>query len=181
MIAKRFHSRANSRDRSGSRLEIRSRPFPPSRDGRTTQDQAAASTALQTVSATRTLIALLFAPLAWLAQLGIAELVLGQGCLKNATAGGPVFVVLAMPWTPTSLAVASLACLVFGGLGGWVAWRNLLRTAQISWRFPTALRGTRAERDWFVSRVCALSSTMFVLGLMTTDIAMLLITPCSIW
>lgn len=181
MTANRFHSRADSRDRSGSRAGNRSRPFLPSRDGRAMHDQPAAPATVQTVSATRTLIALLFAPLAWLAQLGIAELVLGQGCLKSAAAGGPVFVVLAMPWTPTTLAVASLACLVFGGLGGWVAWRNLLRTAQISWRFPTALRGTRAERDWFISRVCALSSTMFVLGLLTTDIAMLLITPCSPW
>ena len=38
-----------------------------------------------------------------------------------------------------------------------------------------------AERDWFLSRICAMSSTMFMLGLVATDIAMLVIAPCSPW
>ncbi|SIO24457.1 hypothetical protein [Paraburkholderia phenazinium] len=131
----------------------------------------------QQISATQILIALLLAPLAWLAQVSIAEMVLGGSC----AAGGPLFVVHTMPWTPATVVVASVVCLIFGGVGAYVAWRNLWRTARIPWRFPSALRGTRAERDWLLSRICAMSSTMFILGLVATDIAMLVIAPCSPW
>lgn len=174
MTADRFHSHATSRDGPAHRTEIQPQAANNARDSRAAQrDQRV----VQTVSAPRTLIALLVAPLAWLAQLGIAELVLGQGCVV----GGPLFVVHTMPWTPVTVAIASLVCLVFAVFGALIAWRNLWRTARIPWRFPAALKGTRAERDWFLSRVCALSSTTFVLGLLATDIAMLLIAPCSPW
>jgi hypothetical protein len=178
MTANRFHSRATTRDhpglRTGIQSQIQSQSVENAPDNRAVRGGDPVG---QTVSAPRTLIALLVAPLAWLAQLGIAELVLGQGCVV----GGPVFVVNAVPWTPLTVAIASSICLVFALFGAFVAWRNLWRTARISWRFPAALKGTRAERDWFLSRVCALSSTMFVLGLLATDTAMLLIAPCSPW
>lgn len=183
MTADRFHSRATSRHGPGHRTEIRPPASDERRDGRAAQrDQPIVQTLptvqiAQTVSALQTLIALLFAPLAWLAQLGIAELVLGQGCV----ASGPLFEVHTMPRTPLTVSIASLLCLIFAGLGASIAWRNLWRTARIPWRFPAAFKGTRAERDWFLSRVCALSSTMFVLGLLATDIAMLLMAPCSPW
>ena len=131
----------------------------------------------QQVSALQILIALLVPPLAWLAQVSIAEMVLGQRCVV----GAPLFVVHAMAWTPLTVVVASVVCLIFGVFGTFVAWRNLWRTARIPWRFPAALKGTRAERDWFLSRLCAMSSTMFILGLVATDVAMLVIAPCSPW
>ena len=131
----------------------------------------------QPVSALQILIALLVAPLAWLAQVGIAEMVLGQSCVG----GAPLFVVHALAWTRLSVVAASLVCLILGAFGTFVAWRILWRTAHIPWRFPSALRGTRAERDWFLSRIGAMSSTMFMLGLMTTELAMLVIAPCSPW
>jgi hypothetical protein len=105
-------------------------------------------------------------------------MVLGGVCAAN---GAPLFVVHSVPWSPAAVAAASLVCLAIGAVGVFVAWRNLWRTARIPWRFPSALRGTRAERDWFLSRICAMSSTMFVLGLLGTDIAMLVIAPCSPW
>jgi hypothetical protein len=174
MMADRFHSRASQRSSQGHRTETPPRPNQKARERRATCADHAVG---QTVSAPRTLIAVLVAPLAWLAQLGIAQMMSGQGCVM----GGPLFVVQTMPWTPLTVAMVSLVCLAFGGFGAFIAWSNLLRTTRISWRFPAALRGTRAERDWFLSRVCALSSTMFALGLLTTDIAMLLIAPCSPW
>jgi hypothetical protein len=116
-------------------------------------------------------------PLAWLAQVSIADMVLGQRCVV----GAPLFVVHAMPWTPLTVVVASVVCLIFAVFGTFVAWRNLWRTARIPWRFPAALKGTRAERDWFLSRLCAMSSTMFIIGLVATDVAMRLIAPCSPW
>jgi hypothetical protein len=115
----------------------------------------------QPVSALQILIALLVAPLAWLAQVGIAEMVLGQSCVG----GAPLFVVHALAWTRLSVVAASLVCLILGAFGTFVAWRIL-------WR---------AERDWFLSRIGAMSSTMFMLGLMTTELAMLVIAPCSPW
>ena len=129
------------------------------------------------VSALQILMALLVPPLAWLAQVSIADMVLGQRCVV----GAPLFVVHAMPWTPLTVVVASVVCLIFAGFGTFVAWRNLWRTARIPWRFPAALKGTRAERDWFLSRLCAMSSTMFIIGLVATDVAMRIIAPCSPW
>jgi hypothetical protein len=137
----------------------------------------AAQSGLQQVSALHMLIALLVPPLAWLAQVSIAEMVLGQRCVV----GAPLFVVHAMAWTPFTVAAASVVCVIFGVFGTFVAWRNLWRTARIPWRFPAALKGTRAERDWFLSRLCAMSSTMFLLGLVATEVAMLMIAPCSPW
>jgi hypothetical protein len=180
MTADRLNSRAPSRHGPGpgrgsgtepqtSRAVARE-PEPP-------QEASVSQSSAQRVSGSQILIALLLAPLAWLAQVAIAEIVLGGPC----TVGGPLFVVHAMPWTPATVAVASLVCLVFGSAGALVAWRNLWRTKRIPWRFPSALRGTRAERDWFLSRICAMSSTMFMLGLIATDIAMLVIAPCSLW
>ena len=139
--------------------------------------RSATQSAPQQISALQILIALLVTPLAWLAQVSIAEMVLGQRCV----AGAPLFVVHAMAWTPLTVVVASVVCLIFAAFGTFVAWRNLWRTAHIPWRFPAALKGTRAERDWFLSRICAMSSTMFILGLIATDVAMLVIAPCSPW
>jgi hypothetical protein len=182
MTADRLNSRAPPRHGPGPG-EGRRPGTPPqtggavAREPEPPQEASASQSSAQQVSGLQILIALLLAPLAWLAQVGIAEMVLGGPC----TVGGPLFVVHAMPWTPATVAVASLVCLVFGSAGAFVAWRNLWRTARIPWRFPSALRGTRAERDWFLSRICAMSSTMFMLGLVATDIAMLVIAPCSPW
>jgi hypothetical protein len=182
MTAERLNSRAPSRHGAGP--EPGCGPGNQQQTGRDgtrelvrQQEASASQPGAQQVSGLQILIALLLAPLAWLAQVGIAEMVLGGPC----TVGGPLFVVHAMPWTPATVAVASLICLIFGSVGAFVAWRNLWRTAGIPWRFPSALRGTRAERDWFLSRICAMSSTMFMLGLAATDIAMLVIAPCSPW
>jgi hypothetical protein len=139
--------------------------------------RSATQAAPQQIGALQILMALLVTPLAWLAQVSIAEMVLGQRC----EAGAPLFVVHAMAWTPLTVVVASVVCLIFASFGTFVAWRNLWRTARIPWRFPAALKGTRAERDWFLSRICAMSSTMFILGLVATDVAMLVIAPCSPW
>jgi hypothetical protein len=184
MTAERLTSRAPSRHGPGTGPGPARGPGNQPQTGRAAarelappQETSAQQSSAQQVSGLQILIALLLAPLAWLAQLGIAEMVLGGPC----TVGGPLFIVHAMPWTPATVALASLGCLVFGSAGACVAWRNFWRTARIPWRFPSALKGTRAERDWFLSRICAMSSTMFMLGLVATDIAMLVIAPCSPW
>ncbi|RFU44652.1 hypothetical protein [Paraburkholderia sp. DHOC27] len=182
MTADRYHPRAPSRHGPDHRTVHQPQLIQNARDRRTARDTPSSgttnttNTTSATISAPRTLFALLVAPLAWLAQVAMAELVLERGC----HAAGPMFLARSMPWTPLGLGVASLVCLVFAVAGAALAWRNLWRTAQISWRFPAALKGTRAERDWFLSRVSALSGTMFVLGLLATDVAMLLIAPCGL-
>jgi hypothetical protein len=183
MTADRFNSRAHSRHDPGRGADTRTSagqgrardPATTAQDNR--QTIAPQQEAAQPIGTTQTLIALLVAPFAWLAQLGIADRVLGERCVV----GGPLFVVHSMPWTPLTVAFASLVCLIFGGLGTVVAWCTLWRTAHTPWRFPSALKGTRAERDWFLARISALSSSMFILGLIATDIAILVIAPCSPW
>ena len=180
MTADRLNSRAPSRHDTGpgrgvgtqsqaGRIVVRE-PAP-------SQEASTSESSAQRVSSLQVLVALLLAPLAWLAQVAIAEMVLGGPCMV----GGPLFIVHAMPWTPATVAVASVVCLLFGSVGAFVAWRNLWRTARIPWCFLSALKGTRAERDWFLSRICAMSSTMFILGLVATAVAMLVIAPCSPW
>ncbi|MFP3183984.1 MAG: hypothetical protein RXS25_25040 [Paraburkholderia sp.] len=181
MTADRINSRAHPRHDSGAGTrspashDLAREPAaaPQERQQLMSLEQAAAGT----IGAPQLLIALLVAPLAWLAQVAIAEMMLSERCVV----GAPLFVVHAMPWTPLTVALASLLCLLFGAFGTLMAWRNLWRTARIPWMFPSALRGTRAERDWFLARICALSSSMFILGLIATEIAIVVIAPCSPW
>ncbi|SDH26097.1 hypothetical protein [Paraburkholderia phenazinium] len=185
MTADRFNSRAHTRHGRGRGADTRTpashghgrvrEPAATPQDKR--QPISPQQAAAQPISATQILIALLVAPLAWLAQVGIADMVLGASC----AVGSPLFVVHTMAWTPLTVVLVSLVCLIFGGFGTLVAWRNLWRTARIPWRFPSALKGTRAERDWFLARLSALSSSMFILGLIATEIAILIIAPCSPW
>jgi hypothetical protein len=176
MTADRINPRARPRHESGADTRTRA-GHGLAREPAATPHDNPQQAADGTISATQILIALLVAPLAWLAQVAIAEMMLSERCVV----GGPLFVVHSMPWTPLTVALASLLCLIFGVFGTLMAWRNLWRTARIPWRFPSALRGTRAERDWFLARISALSSSMFMLGLIATEIAILVIAPCSPW
>lgn len=183
MSAERIDSRVHPRHGPGRRAETRT----PAGHGRLREPAATAPArrqpispqqeAVRPISVAQNLLALLLAPLAWLAQVGIAQMLLGGRCVV----GGPLFVVHSIAWTPPMVVLACLVCLVFGGFGSLMAWRNLWRTARIPWAFPSALKGTRAERDWLLARISALSSAMFVLGLIATDFAILVIASCNLW
>lgn len=128
------------------------------------------------VSAPEMLIAMFVAPLAWLVEMAIAQTQATSDCLV-----GGRFAASALPWTPLTVALANFICLALAGFGTAVAWRNLRRTKRMSWRSIAHVKGTRAESDWFLSRVCTILSTMFGFGLVATGVGAALISPCNQW
>lgn len=125
----------------------------------------------------RLLTGTLAAPLAWFAQMFIGEVLTAQACsmsTPNRPSTPPV-------WMMPALTVLSVACFALGVAGVVVAWRTVI--------FTRARRGDgfdmRARRitelEWFLARVSALSSAMFMFGLVTTDLAVLVVSPCGRW
>ncbi|MEM5371191.1 hypothetical protein V4C53_34855 [Paraburkholderia azotifigens] len=125
----------------------------------------------------RLLIATLATPLSWFAQMFIGEVLTAQACsLSDARHPGA-----APAWVMPSMMVLSVACFVAGIAGVVVAWRTVIFTRT---RREQAL-GERARRvtelEWFLARVSALSSAMFMFGLVSTDLAVLVVSPCGRW
>lgn len=119
------------------------------------------------------LAGLVIAPLAWLLQMVIAETLAAQSCYPfDKPLSAPV-----VPWMRPALVVISALCLMAGGFGGVIAWRNLRRLA--------AEKGTasrkRTELVWFLSRVAAMCSALFLFALIATDVALALVSPCRWW
>lgn len=119
------------------------------------------------------LAGLLIAPLAWLLQVVIAETVAAQSCYPFDT---PLSAPL-VPWMRPALVVISAVCLAAGGFGGVIAWRNLRRLA----REMRGARRKRTELVWFVSRVAAMCSALFLFALIATDVALAIVSPCRWW
>jgi hypothetical protein len=125
----------------------------------------------------RLLVATLAAPLAWFAQMFIGEVLTAQAC-SLSDPGHPA----APPsWVIPALMVLSVVCFVVGVAGLVVAWRTVIFTRT---RRAHALEGRArrvAELEWFLARVSALSSAMFMFGLVSTDLAVLVVSPCGRW
>ena len=115
--------------------------------------------------------ALLGAPLAWIVQICACEALAAQACY-------PAQDPLAHPELQSLSAyigAVSLVCLAaaLGGLtAAWRGWRALRQGDS-----PNPDR--RAGR--FLFRVAILSSPMFVLGLLVTVMAALIVSPCKPW
>ncbi len=125
----------------------------------------------------RLMIGTLAAPLAWFAQMFAGEVLTTRACAAMG-AGGP-----ADPpgWLTPVLIALSAACFAVGVTGVVVAWRTVIFTRA---RRRLALHGRArriAELEWFLARVSVLSSAMFLFGLVSTDLAVWVLTPCGRW
>lgn len=131
------------------------------------------------VSTFRTLLALFGAPLSWVAQMSLSQPLAAYACYPHQ-------VPLPAPlWADLSviLAMISLICLAGGLLSGYVAW-NL-------WRQASPLRGVTGagehafEADGgqtrFLARLGTMSSFVFIVAILFTGCAVLLVPPCSAW
>ncbi|WP_213768790.1 hypothetical protein [Caballeronia sp. dw_19] len=115
--------------------------------------------------------ALLGAPLAWIVQICVCEALAAQACY-------PAQDPLAHPdlhALGAYIGAVSLVCLAvaLGGLtAAWRGWRTLRQGA-----------GTNPDRraGRFLFHVAILSSPMFVLGLLVTAMAALIVSPCKPW
>ncbi|ACC74565.1 hypothetical protein PPMP20_22800 [Paraburkholderia phymatum] len=125
----------------------------------------------------RLLIAALATPLAWFAQMLIGEVLTAQACSRSdAQHPAPV-----PSWAIPALIVLSMVCFVIGAIGVALAWR----TVTFARRKRSQARSERerrvAELEWFLARVSALSSAMFMFGLVATDLAVIVVSPCGRW
>lgn len=120
---------------------------------------------------------LLIAPFAWLVQMLVAETLAAQSCYPDsAPLNAPLF-----PWMRTALFVLSALCLLAGIAGSLLAWRNIRRIGPKRWGTLAGTTRTKAELAWFVSRVAAMCSALFLFALIATDVALAIVSPCRWW
>lgn len=125
----------------------------------------------------RMLIGLLVTPFAWLLQTLIAETLAAQICYPfNRPLSAPL-----VPWMRPALIAISAVCLVAGGLGSLIAWRNLRQIGAKRWGSLCGEGRTRAELEWFLSRVAMMCSMLFLFALIATDVALAVVSPCRGW
>ncbi len=112
----------------------------------------------------RLCIAIIGAPVAWVFQMSISEPLAADACYPHRTP-------LPMPrWeglTPL-LMVISFVCIVVGVLSGLVAWR--------SWRQAWPEQPLR-----FLALLGVMSSFIFIVAILLTTLANLLVSPCHSW
>lgn len=121
------------------------------------------------------LAGLLLAPLAWLAQMVIAETLAAQSCYPfDRPLAAP-----AVPWLRFVLAMVSAVCLVVGGIGAGCAWRNVRLGAVAAVGHSTGEGSRSRGLKGFLARVAAMSSALFLFALVATDVALALVSPCK--
>lgn len=123
------------------------------------------------------LIGLLVAPLAWLLQMTVAEMLAAQSCYPfDHPLSEPI-----LPWMKTALILLGALCLAAGSFGTWVAWREMRQLAPVEWAALDAARRKRVELQRFLLRIAALCSTLFLVALIAVDAAIAIVSPCKWW
>jgi hypothetical protein len=116
-------------------------------------------------------VALCAAPLAWIVQICVCEALASQACYPAQNPLGRPHVA----GLGVYIGAVSVVCLgvAIGGLAA--AWRGW-RTTRADGSDNSDQRAAR-----FVFRVAMLSSPIFVLGLIVTAMAALIVSPCKPW
>jgi hypothetical protein len=125
----------------------------------------------------RLMIGTLATPLAWFAQMFIGEVLTSQACALT----DPARPSAPPSWALPALIALSVACLVVGIVGVVVAWRTVVKTREKHWPALYGRARRIAELEWFLARVSALCSAMFMFGLISTDLAVIVVSPCGQW
>lgn len=115
--------------------------------------------------------ALLGAPLAWIVQICTCEALAAQACYpaQNPLAHPDLHALSAYIG---AISLVGLAVALGGLTAAWRGWRALRHVGSTN-------PDRRAGR--FLFRVAILSSPMFVLGLLVTAMAALIVSPCKPW
>ena len=123
------------------------------------------------------LFGLLGAAAAWILQTEIGETLAAQACFPHRTA-------LAAPqwsWLMSALDVMSIAALLIGAAGVWVAWQGWRTTCARRPDPAAPVSDTGAGRTRFLAMAGLTLSLLFLVGLLATGLAVLLVSPCSAW
>lgn len=123
------------------------------------------------------LFGLLGAPAAWVLQTEIGETLAAQACFPHRSA-------LAVPqwsWLMPVLDVMSVGALLIGVAGVWVAWRGW-RTTRAARPDPVSpVSDAGVGRTLFLAAAGFMLGLLFLVGLVATGLAVLLVSPCSAW
>ena len=131
------------------------------------------------MSTYRTLLALFGAPGAWVTQMFLSEPIAAYTCYPHLVPlSAPLWVDL-----PAILAVISLFCLAGGLISGYVAWDSWRRTSR---RFvgngtKTHILEVDGGQVRFLAILGIMSSFVFIVAILFTACAVLLVPPCSAW
>jgi len=120
-------------------------------------------------------IGMLATALAWFAMMGAGEILTANVCAlsdANRPAGPP-------PWAMPALIALSVACFAIGIAGVVVAWRNVVFTREKRKHRLEGRARRVAELEWFLARVSALSSALFMFGMVATGLAVVIVSPCG--
>lgn len=128
----------------------------------------------------RTIVSLFGAPAAWVAQMSLSEPLAAYGCYPHAT---PLPVPL---WTslPAILVAISIVCLAAGLVSGYVAWNSWKRINCRLKLLEVAARGGAPLDEGqgrFLAILGQLSSFVFIIAILFTSFAVILVSPCSPW
>jgi hypothetical protein len=114
---------------------------------------------------------------AWFVQMYVGELLTANACALS----DPRHPAAEPSWVLPAVIALSGACLLLGVAGVAVAWRNVF-FMRAKRRRPLDARARRvAELEWFLATVSALCSAMFMFGLIATDLAVVVVSPCGQW
>jgi hypothetical protein len=127
----------------------------------------------------RTWLGIFGAPVAWVIQMSLIEPIAAYACY-------PRQVPLSAPlWTelPFMLAIISLACLAGGLFSGYIALDFWRRTGH---SLTGALQETQVievdeGQTRFLAMLGMMSSFLFIVAILFTSCAVLLVSPCSAW
>lgn len=130
-------------------------------------------------STRRILLGLFGAPAAWIAQMSLSEPIAAYACYPyQVPLSAPLWVDL-----PAILAIISLACLAAGLLFGYVAWTSWRRTEHQLARSGSEKHVIEVDEEAsrFLAMVAMMSSFIFIVAIVFTGCAILLVSPCSTW
>ncbi|MEC5409927.1 hypothetical protein VOM14_30825 [Paraburkholderia sp. MPAMCS5] len=113
----------------------------------------------------------------WVLQTEIGEALSAQACYPHREAlPAPQW-----PWLMPALSAASLGALLIGMLGAGVAWWNWRRARDRQSDTVQQESDASRGRTRFLAMAALMLSLLFLVGLVATGFAVLIVSPCSAW
>lgn len=123
----------------------------------------------------KTLLALFGAPSAWFVQMSVSEPLAAYACYPHQV---PLSAPLWINFSAILIAI-SLICLASGLISGYVAWRVLEKFTQSD--FNERINEINEGQTKFLAMLGVMSSVIFIVAILFTACAVLLVSPCSAW
>jgi hypothetical protein len=124
-----------------------------------------------------TLCGLFGAAAMWVLQTEIGEALAAQACYPRRTPlAAPQW-----PWLMPTLSAVSVGALLIGIVGAGIAWRNWRMACEAYSGSAHSVADTSRGRVRFLAMAGLMLSLLFLVGLVASGFAVLLVSPCSAW